>query len=124
MAKLTTLKPRLTTMNTFRVKPMASSDNRVTGRERVRLKRMVYQRDGGRCCLCNRIVSLGSSEMDHRIALQFGGDNESVNLWTLCRSCHDQKSLYEVRYLQPLPAAEEAPAPLPIDTQPNRFNMA
>jgi hypothetical protein len=65
------------------------------------LKRRIYARDSGHCCMCNRVVDLTDSELDHRIALQFGGDNSERNLWTLCTECHAGKSAREVATGQP-----------------------
>ncbi len=95
MARLKTLKPRLAAANTQRVKPLLTTERRLTGYARQNLKRLIYSRDGGRCCLCKRAVELGESELDHRVALQFGGDNSTDNLWTLCRPCHASKSARE-----------------------------
>lgn len=51
--------------------------------------------------MCGRVVDLHDSELDHRIALQFGGDNETTNLWTLCIECHSGKSSREAAAGQP-----------------------
>ncbi|MCD5936996.1 HNH endonuclease [Klebsiella pneumoniae] len=103
---------------------MAGDTARVNGRARVTLKRNIYFRDDGRCCLCGCVVSLGNSELDHRIALQFGGTNESDNLWTLCIDCHSNKTREELRSNSPLDAALAAPVPRCIDNEKNRFNLA
>lgn len=51
--------------------------------------------------MCSRAVDLHESELDHRIALQFGGDNSERNLWTLCVECHAVKSAREAAAGQP-----------------------
>lgn len=101
MSKLTTLKPRLKAIDTRRIKPVYGEQRRISGSARVSLKRRIYARDGGRCCMCNRVVDLADSELDHRIALQFGGDNSERNLWTLCTECHAGKSARELASGQP-----------------------
>lgn len=101
MAKLTTLKPRLKAIDTRRIKPMYGENRRISGSARVGLKRRIYVRDGGHCCMCNRVVDLHDSELDHRVALQFGGDNDESNLWTLCIDCHSGKSAREASTGQP-----------------------
>lgn len=101
MAKLTTLKPRLKVIDTRRIKPTYSEQRRISGSARVGLKRRIWVRDGGHCCMCSRIVDLHESELDHRIALQFGGDNSERNLWTLCTECHSGKSAREAATRQP-----------------------
>lgn len=101
MAKLTTLKPRLKAIDTRRIKPVYGENRRISGSARVGLKRRIYVRDGGHCCMCNRVVDLHDSELDHRVALQFGGDNDESNLWTLCIDCHSGKSTREASTGQP-----------------------
>ncbi|WP_261290189.1 HNH endonuclease, partial [Escherichia coli] len=49
-------------------------------------------------------------ELDHRIALQFGGGNEETNLWTLCTECHRQKSAREAAGGMPDPTLPEVVA--------------
>lgn len=101
MAKLKTLQPRLKAIDTRRIKPVYGEQRRVSGSARVSLKRRVYVRDGGNCCMCGRVVGLYDSELDHRIALQFGGSNDESNLWTLCIECHADKSAREMASGQP-----------------------
>lgn len=101
MSKLKTLQPRLKAIDTRRIKPVYGENRRVSGSARVSLKRRIYVRDGGHCCMCNRVVDLHDSELDHRIALQFGGDNDEDNVWTLCIECHTGKSSREASMNQP-----------------------
>lgn len=101
MSKLKTLQPRLKAIDTRRIKPIYGEHRRVSGSARVSLKRRIYVRDGGHCCMCKRVVDLHDSELDHRIALQYGGDNGERNLWTLCIECHAGKSAREAATGQP-----------------------
>ncbi len=101
MAKLKTLQPRLKAIDTRRIKPIYGEQRRISGSARLSLKRRIFVRDGGQCCMCGRIVDLSDSELDHRIALQFGGDNTESNLWTLCCTCHTGKSAREAASGQP-----------------------
>lgn len=101
MGKLKTLQPRLKAIDTRRIKPVYGEHRRVSGSARVSLKRRIYVRDSGQCCMCCRVVDLCDSELDHRIALQFGGDNDESNLWTLCIKCHSGKSAREAATSQP-----------------------
>lgn len=95
MAKLPMLGTRIQAMDTRRVKPMISETVRLSGATRVNMKHKIYVRDGGLCRLCGRVVDLCDSELDHKVALQFGGSNEPDNLWTLCVECHQSKSRTE-----------------------------
>lgn len=101
MARLTTLKPRLAAKDLRRVKPVDYNPARISGHAHAVARRATYARDAGRCCLCGCVVDFYNSEMDHRIALQFGGDNELSNLWTLCRPCHARKTAKERATGQP-----------------------
>lgn len=95
MSKLTTLQPRLKVIDTRKIKPVTGEIRRISGNTRLALKRRLYGRDGGRCCMCARVVDLDESELDHRVALQFGGSNDESNMWTLCTGCHRAKSARE-----------------------------
>jgi 5-methylcytosine-specific restriction endonuclease McrA len=92
---LKTLQPRLKVIETRRLKPVYGEQRRISGSARVGLKRRIYKRDGGHCCMCRRVVDLYDSQLDHRVALQFGGNNDEANLWTLCTECHTAKSARE-----------------------------
>ncbi|HHF8865380.1 TPA: HNH endonuclease [Escherichia coli] len=107
MAVLRTLPGRIKTLNTRRVNVLKGEQRRVSGSARVSLKRRIWLRDAGQCCLCGRVVDLCDSELEHRIALQFGGGNEETNLWTLCTECHRQKSAREAASGMPAPTLPE-----------------
>ncbi|EFB1429485.1 HNH endonuclease [Shigella sonnei] len=107
MAELRTLQSRIKTLNTRRVNILKGEQRRVSGSARVSLKRHIWLRDAGQCRLCGRVVGLCDSELDHRIALQFGGGNEETNLWTLCAECHRQKSAREAASGMPDPTLPE-----------------
>ncbi|WP_367299209.1 HNH endonuclease [Hafnia alvei] len=111
MARLTTLKPRLKAIDTCRLKPVSGEARRISGSARVGMKRRIYKRDGGHCCMCQRVVDLYGSQLDHRIALQFGGSNDETNLWSLCTDCHEGKSAREAAMGQPDEMALKLPTP-------------
>lgn len=121
MAKLATLKPRAMAINTQRVKPMPKNAGRLDGAALYRMKRIAYGRDLGCCCLCRKVIDYSIAELDHRIALQFGGTNALSNLWTLCPTCHARKTQTERATGAP---SEEA---LAIEARPikddDRFNI-
>lgn len=53
----------------------------------------IYLRDGGKCIYCGAHVSTGVLlTLDHVLACNNGGTNESSNLVTACRSCNSSKS--------------------------------
>lgn len=58
------------------------------------LKRLVWERDGGRCCHCGRAAY--DADIHHRRGRGMGGRdageewiNHHSNLLTLCRACHN-----------------------------------
>ena len=57
-------------------------------------KQKVKNRDGNCCLVCGSTINL---EVDHRIALMNGGDNEINNLGTLCDDCHNKKTRLDYR---------------------------
>lgn len=91
--------------------------------KRSALKRAIWLRDGGRCCMCNALVDLYSSALDHRVALQFiyqhgmtkDQANSDRNQWTLCHKCHNEKSARELQYNAPDEIALTYPEPEPLN---------
>lgn len=124
MGKLKALKPRLSAINTNRIRTFVNADVRITGTRRFNLKHTIHARDGGRCCMCKRAVSYEGSNLDHRVALQFGGTNDESNLWTLCIQCHDGKSARERKYNEPDAEALQHDVPDGSRATATRFNLA
>ncbi|EEZ1839375.1 hypothetical protein E8302_004776, partial [Escherichia coli] len=62
MAVLRTLPGRIKTLNTRRVNILKGEQRRVSGSARVSLKRHIWLRDAGQCCLCGCVVDLCDSE--------------------------------------------------------------
>jgi HNH endonuclease len=53
------------------------------------IKKIVWDRDGGKCVLCG---STNYLEFDHDIPFSLGGSNRTENIRVLCRSCNRKKS--------------------------------
>lgn len=69
--------------NTYRVRCPAGG---------LKLRFVIMQRDGFRCCLCGRSAQNGAIlEIDHKIARARGGTDDEANLWTLCFECNRGK---------------------------------
>ena len=56
-----------------------------------RIRQRVLRRDGNRCVLCGR----AASEVDHIVPGSAGGSDDLRNLQSLCKPCHQQKTLAE-----------------------------
>lgn len=57
-------------------------------------KKFVASRQNWRCGKCNNQLSAWF-EVDHKIRLEYGGDNHIDNLVALCRECHGEKTAME-----------------------------
>lgn len=57
-------------------------------------KKFVASRQNWRCGHCNNQLSAWF-EVDHKIRLEYGGDNHIDNLVALCRECHGEKTAME-----------------------------
>jgi 5-methylcytosine-specific restriction endonuclease McrA len=68
--------------------------DRIVGREHGRIRLRILVRDGAACVKCGCGMNL---EVDHIVPLALGGSNSSLNLQTLCRSCHSLKSDEEAK---------------------------
>lgn len=54
--------------------------------------RIVIERSGGKCCLCNALVPEELRHIDHIIPLSKGGPHSQENLQLLCYRCNCRKS--------------------------------
>jgi len=72
----------------------ASDDARVPPRVRLR----VWDRCGGICAICTRIIPAGEPwECDHIVALANGGEHAEGNMQVLCGWCHKDKTRADVK---------------------------
>jgi hypothetical protein len=55
-------------------------------------RRLVYERDEGKCCYCGKEVSLSKFTYDHIIAKSNGGLTNWQNIVTCCLKCNSKKS--------------------------------
>lgn len=89
--KLTTLKPRLATLTTTRLKPVENAE-RLRGRAAVeRRRRFLYCNP--LCVECQRQGRVKAATVpDHIVALVNGGEDAEENLQSLCAECHRTKT--------------------------------
>lgn len=96
MAKLTTLKPRIATMQAGRVQSVATPRDRGSRQRRVR--QQVLDR-AGRVCQCSECASMGrvrpATEVDHILPLADGGTDDLGNLQAINQECHARKTVAE-----------------------------
>ena len=91
--KLSTLKPRLATLDTRRGGvPQAQ---RITGPELQRTRNRIFLRDKYTCRKCGRVRVASDLEVDHIVPLHLGGAESDENRQCLCRECHAVKSAGE-----------------------------
>ncbi len=101
MAKLQTLKPKLKTLNTNKLRVLeakAGATPRIRGDTWMATRRRILLRDKFACQSCG-IVRM-DNEVDHRIPLEQGGSNDDGNLQTLCGGpdgCHTKKTADEAK---------------------------
>jgi 5-methylcytosine-specific restriction endonuclease McrA len=100
MAKLQTLKPRISVVRSSQVQLLQRGPGieRKRGSAGVKDRRKIKERDNGLCVLCLAAgrVSLGAV-VDHRVPLWNGGSDEDENKQTLCHLCHDEKTAREAK---------------------------
>lgn len=58
----------------------------------MNLRERVYERDGGQCIYCGKVIELGEMHLEHKIPRVFGGTNEETNLLCSCKECNFEKS--------------------------------
>ncbi|MND23238.1 HNH endonuclease [compost metagenome] len=63
------------------------------GRSWRKLKQQVHERDDWTCCHCHSVTM--ELECDHIVNTAQGGTDDLDNLQSLCKPCHDKKSLAE-----------------------------
>ena len=90
MQKLSTLQPRLPTLDTRVGSPAAVE--RIVGREHGRIRLRILVRDGGACVKCGCGLNL---EIDHLTPLALGGQEADANRQVLCVDCHRAKTEQE-----------------------------
>lgn len=66
------------------------------------LREQVLKRDGGKCIICGSTANL---EVDHARALANGGASGLGNCFTLCNTCHGQKTALDMDLLEKRRAA-------------------
>ena len=58
------------------------------------IKKVVAANQKWHCNMCQNMLD-ASYEVDHKVPLYKGGDNNVNNLQALCRNCHGKKTIYD-----------------------------
>jgi 5-methylcytosine-specific restriction protein A len=92
MGKLSTIKPRIATIDTRR--GASAAVERITGGRQRKIRERIMLRDKYTCRICGRVTAHG--EVDHIVPLHLGGaEGSDANLQYLCCDCHKVKSKQE-----------------------------
>lgn len=98
MAKLTTLKPRIATLQAQRVQTLTTQTQRITGSRLQRTRERILMRDAGLCqcdeCQASPMPRL-ATVVDHRTPLWEGGAETDENRQSLHVDCHARKTAEE-----------------------------
>ena len=97
MAKIQTIKPRLST-SLSRIKPLSTKDRRITGRALQSIRFSMWREDP-HCAICHKITAHPYGyEIDHITPLDHGGSESKSNRQLLCadngdiKGCHSTKT--------------------------------
>lgn len=96
--RLQTLKPKLATLDTNRVKVLdakAGTTERIRGGKWSRTRQRVALAHGYRCVGCGCVWTSSRDQIDHEVPLEQGGSNDDSNLRPLCDECHKAKTARE-----------------------------
>lgn len=101
MGRLTTLKPRLGTLDTRRVAPaqiQTQGTQRTRGSAWMTIRDRILRRDNG-TCKCSECAQAGrlrlAHEVDHVTPLWKGGKDDESNLSAINADCHKRKTARE-----------------------------
>jgi hypothetical protein len=82
-------KPNTYQPNTYQ--PNTYQPNKIKRNVTERTKKIVASNQQWKCLHCNSILDY-TYEIDHKIPLYKGGNNDINNLQALCRNCHGKKT--------------------------------
>jgi hypothetical protein len=74
--------------------PTASGKPQVKRSVSETKKKFIAYKQNWQCGKCNKVLNAWF-EVDHKVRLEYGGDNQLDNLVALCRECHGEKTAME-----------------------------
>lgn len=78
----------------------STNNNATSGKQQVKRsvsetkKKFIAYKQNWKCGNCNKILNAWF-EVDHKVRLEYGGNNQLDNLIALCRECHGEKTAME-----------------------------
>jgi 5-methylcytosine-specific restriction protein A len=81
---------RLEPLSVKQAPRVRKKSKRKTISKKIRL--LILERDGYKCCLCGRTAKETKLEVDHKVPVAKGGTDSLNNLWTLCIDCNRGKT--------------------------------
>lgn len=79
-----------------------NNDGRLRGRG-LQARRLRVWRKDPHCQMCGRLASYPDGfQLDHKVPLYKGGDDEDENCQVLCVPCHDKKTMTDLGYRERL----------------------
>jgi 5-methylcytosine-specific restriction enzyme A len=99
VGRLTTLKPRVSTLQTRRVAQQQGTE-RITGNSLRKIRDRILRRDCGicQCLVCRQTGDVRpASEVDHTVPLWASGAESDDNRLSLSHDCHEAKTACEAR---------------------------
>ena len=93
MGKITTLKPKVATIDTRQ--GSGAAVQRIRGWRLHKIRERILLRDSYTCRMCGRVST--DLDVDHIVPLHLGGAESDENRQALCHDCHKKKSEQEER---------------------------
>lgn len=96
MGRLTTIKPRVASVQQRVAPATISATVRTRGSRWMTTRERILSRDCGLCVECRKAGHVTpATEVDHILRLERGGTDADSNLQSLCHDCHAAKTAAE-----------------------------
>jgi 5-methylcytosine-specific restriction protein A len=119
LSRISQLEKLKTRVSQIEMKLMRQDSKRCKIPDRIRLD--ICTKQNGQCKGCDQVLG-DFFQLDHIVALRFGGTNDVTNLQALCGQCHNEKSALES--IHQLEIQEAVSTILEKHKESRRLNMA
>ena len=105
-AEIENLKNQIKDLQAQQINTLSPQINILQLRTKIspKIRIQIREKQNNACGICKKDISY-VFQLDHSIAIQFGGTNHEDNLMALCCECHAKKSKYEMNYRTEIKAA-------------------